>query len=156
MPYQSRRDSDRRSQLSANLGGAFNALDINDLIPKSSVKLVTLLNYHQSPWNSKSLDALNSTVQGLGEKLSSLFSTLSSSGITVDGTRTVASDVVGADSDTYARHASISIPSHSTSTGLPSRRLPIPPASSRIDDRASNLILLGLSESPSIFEKKSL
>ena len=95
-------------------------------------------------------------MQGLGEKLSSLFSTLSSSDITVDGTRTVASDVVGADSDTYARHASIFIPSHSTSTALPSHRLPIPPASSRIDDRASNLILFGLSESPSIFETKKL
>ena len=70
--------------------------------------------------NSKSLDALN--LQGLGEKLSSLFSTLSSSDITVDGTRTVASDVVGADNYTYARHASISLPSHS--------RLSIPPASS--------------------------
>ena len=36
MPYQSRRDSDRRSQLSANLEDiimAFNALDTNDLIP---------------------------------------------------------------------------------------------------------------------------
>ena len=68
--------------------------------------------------NSKSLDALN--LQGLGEKLSSLFSTLSSSSITIDGTRTVASDVVGADNYIYARHATISLPSHSTSTGLPS------------------------------------
>ena len=130
--------------------------------PKSSVKLVTVLKLlpisldpvaEQVELNSKSLDALNSTVQGLGEKMSSIFS---SSGITIDGTRTVASDVVGADNDTYARHASISLPSHSTSTGLPSRRLPIPPASSRIGDRASNLILFGLSESPSIIETKKL
>ena len=168
MPYQSRRDSDRRSQLSANLEDiimAFNALDTNDLIPQIFCEASDLVKLppicldpvaEQVELNSKSLDALNSTVQGLGEKLSSLFSTLSSSDITVDGTRTVASDVVGADSDTYARHASISFPSHSTSTALPFHRLPIPPASSRIDDRASNLILFGLSESPSIFETKKL
>ena len=168
MPYQSRRDSDRRSQLSANLEDiimAFNALDTNDLIPQIFCEASDLVKLppisfdpvaEQVELNSKYLDALNSTVQGLGEKLSSLFSTLSSSSITIDGTRTVASDVVGADNDTYARHASISLPSHSTSTGLPSRRLPIPPASSRIDDRASNLILFGLSESPSIFETKKL
>ena len=97
-----------------------------------------------------------STVQGLSEKFTSLFSTLSSSGITVDGTRTVEPDVVGADSDTYARHASISLPPHSTSTALPSRRSAIPSASSRVDDRDSNLILFGLPDSPSIFDAKKL
>ena len=91
----------------------------------------------------------------MSEKFTSLFSTLSSSGITVDGTRTVEPDVV-ADSDTYARHASISLPPHSTSTALPSRRSAIPSASSRVDDRDSNLILFGLPDSPSIFDTKKL
>ena len=70
--------------------------------------------------------------------------------------RTVEPDVVGADSDTYARHASISLPPHSTSTTLPSRRSAIPSASSRVDDRDSNLILFGLPDSPSIFDTKKL
>ena len=88
IPYQSRRDSDKRSQLSANLNDiimAFNALDTNDLIPQIFCEASDLVKLppisldpvaEQVELNSKSLDALNSTVQGLSEKFTSLFSTL--------------------------------------------------------------------------------
>ena len=92
LSFYARRDSENRSQLSANiedLVAAFDALDSKDMLPKMFCEASDLFRLpplsldpvaEQVNLNSRSLDMLTTSVKDLECKLSSLFSSISSAG----------------------------------------------------------------------------
>ena len=150
LPYQLRRDSDRRSQLAANTEDIFKAFDIlkttnsipdifceaSDLprLPSLSLDPVG----EQVHANTEALNILSSTVCSIEDKISSLLS------LTTSLPRNS-----NQQSTSYAQMASIHPPA-STSTGSSPLRQPTP-----LDSRECNVIIFGLPEKKSIVETKS-
>ena len=167
--YHNRRDSDRRSQLDANLEDIMQALDVLDslnLIPAMYCEAADLLNMpslsldpvsEQVALNSQALESLIATVARLDGQLSTLFtssiSTASSSSNQGCGS--------AEDSNTsYAKVASFTPPvpptDVSNSSVLNVRQNK--PVRQRLqsDGRDTNLVIFGLPESGSIVDDKSI
>ena len=148
LPFQARHDSDKRSQLSADLEDivvAFNTLDSSDSIPLIYCEANDLLflpplcldpTAVQVQQNTNILQTLVSQVENLEKKLSSVCSSSQS-----------------ASSFSYAQAASSqpNPPIHVTH----SARLSSTKSPSFIDSRACNLVLFGLPENDSILKLKS-
>ena len=157
LPFYARRDSENRSQLSANiedLVAAFDALDSKDMLPEMFCEASDFFRLpplsldpvaEQVNLNSRSLDMLTTSVKDLECKLSSLFSSISSAG-------DKANDPSTATSATYAARAAYFLPP-STSPMKPTGRS-TGSSTSKFDDRVLNLILFGLPESRSIIDLK--
>ena len=157
LPFYACRDSENRSQLSANiedLVAAFDALDSKDMLPEMFCEASDLFRLpplsldpvaEQVNLNSRSLDMLTTSVKDLECKLSSLFSSISSAG-------DKANDPSTATSATYAARAVSFLPP-STSLMKPTGRS-TGSSTSKFDDRVLNLILFGLPESRSIIDLK--
>ena len=158
LSFHSRRDSDKRSQLVANLEDilqAFQSLDSLNQVPSIYCEAVDLLQLpplsldpvaEQVKSNSLALKTLTSTIEDLSKKLTSLGSTLKqpvassfasvvSSGSPSDA---LSSSVVGPPASVCARQ-------HKESAALLSRQS---------SGRELNLILFGLEETSSIVETK--
>ena len=151
LPYHSRRDSDRRSQIAANLDDivqAFVVLDSSDLIPGIYCEATDLLQVpslsldpisEKVETNTLSLQDLVSKIDHLEAKLSSLFEASSNA-----HSQTTYADVTA---------STIPIPSASASMSqIPQKVLSKLPFSS--ESRDCNLILFGLPESKSIVDTK--
>ena len=148
LPFHARRDSDKRSQLSADLEDiivAFDTLDSTDSIPLIYCEANDLLflpplsldpTADQVQQNTNILQSLVSQVENLEKKLSSVCSSSQS-----------------ASSFSYAQAASSqpNPPVHVTH----SARLSSTKSPSVIDSRACNLVLFGLPENDSILKLKS-
>ena len=151
LPYHSRRDSDRRSQIAANLDDivqAFVVLDSSDLIPGIYCEATDLLQVpslsldpisEKVETNTLSLQDLVSKIDHLEAKLSSLFEASSNA-----HSQTTYADVTA---------STIPIPSASASMSqIPQKVLSKLPFSS--ESRDCNLILFSLPESNSIVDTK--
>ena len=147
LPYQLRRDSDRRSQLAANTEDilkAFDTLDTTNSIPDifceaSDLPRLPSLSLdpvgEQVHASTEALNILSSTVRSIEDKISSLLS------LTTSLPRNS-----NQQSTSYAQMASI----HPPSTGSSPLRQPTP-----LDSRECNVIIFGLPEKKSIVETKS-
>jgi hypothetical protein len=159
LPFQVRRDSENRTQLTANLDDmvvAFDALDARDLIPPMFCEASDLVRLpplslnpvaEQVNLNSESLTALAATVQGLEGKLYSFLSSFSS---------TVKNDPPAVDGESYAARASSVFPPVPASPSSPKSSGSIRSPAATNDDRGLNLILFGLPESQSILDLKKI
>ena len=157
LPFQPRRDSDRRSQLVANFEDilkAFEILDSTDSIPPIFCEASDLLKLpplsldpigEQVQANTQTLLALTSSVNTIEDKITSLVrltgSLSASNSSTVDSVEKSAS---------YAQVAS-SLPSPPTDTMSSSIKQP-----PRVDTRESNVVLFGVPEQKSIVETKAI
>ena len=162
LSFQVRRDSDKRSQLVANLDDilrAFETLDNLDLIPAIYCEATELLKLpslsldpvaEQVQVNSQALESLISKVGGLEEKLSSFLAASTS-------TSSIPNSHDGVNTQSYAAVASSVLPSPSVAaTGASSASLHrnVSKRSQQSDNRDLNLILFGLPESGSIVDGK--
>ena len=161
LTFHVRRDSENRSQLSANIDDiivAFEALDSKDLIPPMFCEASDLFRLpplsldpvaEQVNLNSQSLNELTASVKDLESKLSLLVSSVSSVKASVD----IESPMVTTES--YAARTSSFIPP-SASGGTKPTAKSFRSSASVIDDRNLNLILFGLPESRSILDLKKV
>ena len=151
LPYHTRRGTDRRSQMAANLDDivqAFVVLDSSDLIPGIYCEATDLL---QVP--SLSLDPVSEKVETNTLSLQNLVSK-------IDHLEAKLSSLIGASNNahsqsTYAAVTSSTIPVPSATASLsqvPRKVLSKPPFSS--ESRDCNLILFGLPETKSIVDSK--
>ena len=155
--FQNRRDSDKRSQLTANLEDilqAFEVLDSSDSIPNIYCEASDLLRIsslsldpvsEQVQANTSSLQSLVSTVERLEKKLSSLL-------VSGEANKTCAS---------YSAVASsVSVPPPITVASkanfAPLHHVASPRKSTVIECRESNLILFGLPENRNIVDSKAI
>ena len=165
LPHVTRRDSDKRSQLLANLDDiltVFKVLDSKDMIPPIYCEASELYKLppisldpvaEQVQLNSKSLNSLVAAVHSLENKLSTLLipSQVASNGSNVVGDRLTN---FARDSDTYASRVSSFIPTSPNPTSVSPLRLKRSGNPTNTEDRESNLILFGLPESQSILDSK--
>ena len=167
LSYHARRDSDKRSQLVANLDDimqAFDALDSSDLIPAIHCEASELLKLpplsldpvaEQVQSNSQALQVLISTVDSLENKLSSFMGSSTAGTHSIETGADVVADKVNHQTKSYATVVS-SAPSSlpgSTSDSSSHRGLPIR-RSQQHDGRECNLILFGLPEKGTIVDAK--
>ena len=157
LTFHSRRDSDNRSQLAANLDDilqAFEALDSISLIPVIYCEALELLKLpplaldpvaEQVQRNSQIVQALISNVQSLEKKLSSHIST---------GNGTVVG-LGNQQSNTYATVASHQLTSPVTASSSSPLKENSSRRTSKSEGRESNLILFGLPEFGSLVESKA-
>ena len=158
MPYQACRDSEKRSQIAANIDDilrAFESLDSGNLIPPIYCEAVELLRVpplsldpvaEQIQSNSNLLQAISSTVDALEKKLTSFLESSTASCKSHDQ-----------GSHTYAAAASLHIPpSVGASASLHSNRHVSSVKTVRLGGREANLILFGLAETKSIVDTKAL
>ena len=160
LTFHVRRDSENRSQLSANIDdiiATFKALDSKDLIPPMFCEASDLFRLpplsldpvaEQVNLNSQSLNEFTASVKDLESILSLLVSSVSSVKASVD----IESPMVTTDS--YAARTSSFIPSASRGTKPTAKSFRS--SASVIDDRNLNLILFGLPESRSILDLKKV
>ena len=154
--FHSRRDSDKRSQFTANLDDilqALQVLDTSDSIPTICCEATQL---HRIPplsldpvaeqvhCNSQALKALSSSIEGFEKKLSSFLSHGSSTPVATSAQPGLS----------YAAAASSPLPPVSRQPSVVSHRHPQRP--SPADDRSCNVILFGLPENRSLFESKKV
>ena len=145
LPFHARRDSDKHSQLTANIEDiilAFDALDSSDSIPPIFCEANDLFSMptlcldptaEQVQQNTNVLQKLVSQVENLEKKIPAL-------PITSQGSA----------SFSYAQAASTPPKSSVNVTLSSSARLPSTKTSSLSDDRARNLVLFGLPENDSM------
>ena len=158
LPFHARRDSDRRSQLEANLAdllGAFDILDSSDSLPTISCEATSLLRLpplsldpvaEQVESNSQALKSLSSVIERLKEKLSN-FLLSGSPSHTATGSQPGMS---------YAAAASSSPPPEtSKSPPVIARKNSVSHCSSA-NDRSCNVVLFGLPEGRSLVESKKV
>ena len=172
LSYHARRDSDKRSQLTANLDDimqAFDALDSSDLIPAIYCEAFELLKLpplsldpvaEQVQSNSQALQVLISTVDSLEKKLSSLIGSSAAASLCTQTGVGEVTDKASHQTKSYAAVASSapsSLPgstsksaSLSLHSGVPIRR------SQQHDGRECNLILFGLPEKGTILDAKEV
>ena len=158
LPYQARRDSEKRSQIAANIDDilrAFESLDSGNLIPPIYSEAVELLRVpplsldpvaEQVQSNSNLLQAMSSAVDALEKKLTSFLESSTASCKSHDQ-----------GSHTYAAAASLHVPpSVGVSASLHSNRHVSSVKTVRLGGRGANLILFGLAETKSIVDTKAL
>ena len=168
LSFHSRRDSDKRSQLVANLEDilqAFEALDSLDMIPDIYCEATELLKLpalsldpvsDQVNSNSKSLETLICTVGSLEKKLSTFISSsssLSNFGVNVDGCSSSAGST-----STFATVASkpVTISPPSVDSPLPLHQTMSVRQPMQLGSRDLNVVLFGLPESGSIVDDKRI
>lgn len=152
--FHSRRDSDRRSQLIANLNDilhVFDTLDLSDAIPSICCDAYSL---HRIPplsldpvaeqvhTNSQALKALSSTIEGLEKKLSSFLVSFTA--------------CPPADTGSHQNGVSYANVASSTLPPMVSKSSVAPHKGLVADDRSCNVILFGLPEGKSLVESKKL
>ena len=170
LPFHLRRDSDKCSQLCANLDDillAFDALDSNDSVPLIYCEASELFKLppisldplaEQVERNSQTLNTLVSAVTSLENKLSSSMPSIPTQSVLNSNSDDVSASPskLSTDNTTYAGRAASFLPSSSASVdvshlkSVPSRQ------SSHLDSRETNIILFGLPESKSIIESKKV
>ena len=167
LPHVTQRDSDKRSQLLANLDDiltAFKVLDSKDMIPLIYCEASELYKLppisldpvaEQVQSNSKSLNSLVAAVHSLENKLSTLLipSQVASNGSNVVGDR-LTNFARDSDTNTYASRVSSFITTSPNPTSVSPLRLKRSGNPINTEDRESNLILFGLPESQSILDSK--
>ena len=158
LPFHARRDSDRRSQLEANLAdllSAFDILDSSDSLPTICCEATSLLRLpplsldpvaEQVESNSQALKSLSSVIERLEEKLSNLLLSGSPS-----HTATGSQPGMG-----YAAAASSSPPPETSKSPPVIARKNSVSHSSSANDRSCNVVLFGLPEGRSFVESKKV
>ena len=159
LPYQQRRDSDKRRQLTADVEDiimAFDALDSNDSIPPIYCEASDLYKLppisldplaEQVESNCQVLKDLKSVVERLESKFSS-FSVMSSTTTSRDH-----SSEQQDGSNSYASMVNSFTPPAATTSCSPSTAATKPLQST---ERGTNLVLFGLSETHSLIESKEI
>ena len=164
LPFHIRRDSEKRSQLSANLDDilkAFEVLDRTDSIPSifceaSDLPRLPPISHdpigQQVQLNTQTLHTLNEVVTNVEEKLTHL---IDQTKCLLDSERTtvISPGEVGREINSYAKAASVQLPVNNTPPAPLTKSMR---RSSNDDSRASNVVIFGLPEGKSIFESKSL